>query len=272
MFNRVVTVEFIAANGQIKRLEGIDVRFNVKKYMGQVMNEANIEIWNLPQEDIEYLTTFTSQWIAINQRKRIRISAGYKDTNIGLLFDGDIVEALPSVPPDVCLRCKARSGAYGNSTIISKSITNPVSVKDVFKQASQWTGLTINDYTTTNRKLDSFFYTGSATQLINQINNIPDIIAYEDDGALCIVDKAKPDIKKGIRLVNKDSGMIGIPQPDALGVKVRLLLDPNIRIGQQIKVESIAIPACNGIYTIYELEHSGELRGSDFYTEITARR
>lgn len=272
MFDRVVTVEFIAANGQLKRLEGIDVRFDVKKYMGAVMNEGNVEIWNLPQEDVEYLTTFTSQWIAINQRKRIRIIAGYKDTNVGLLFDGDIIEALPTVPPDVCLRCKARSGAYGNSTMISKSITRQISVKDMLKQAGQWTGLKINDFTTTTRKIDGFYYTGSATQLINQINNIPDIIAYEEDGSLCVVDKKNPDIQKGIRLINSSSGMIGIPQPDALGVKVRILLDPNIRLGQQIKVESSTIPACNGIYTIYELEHKGELRGSEFYTDITARR
>lgn len=272
MFDRICYIEFITANGQMKRLEGIDVNFSVKKYMGAVMNEATIRIYNLAKEDIEYLTTFTSQWIAINQRKRIRIFAGYKDTNVGLIFDGDIVEALPSSPPDIVLNCKALSGYYNNLSVISKSVTEQISVKDLLKQVSSWTGLTVNDYTKTTRTISGFYHTGSITQIIDQLNNIPDIIAYEDDGALCVVDSNNVNINKERRKITKDSGMIDIPQPDAIGIKVKVLLDANIKIGQQIEVESSAIPACNGVYTIYELEHQGELRGSNFYTLITARR
>lgn len=272
MFNRICYVEFITANGQAKRLDGIDIQFQVEKHLGAVMNEANITIYNLTREDIEYLTTFTSQWIAYQQRKRIRIFAGYEDTSVGLIFDGDIVEALPSMPPDIALRCKARSGAYNNSTMISKSITEPIAVKDLLQQAGSWTGLTINDHTTTDKKVNGFYYTGSVTQLIGQLNDIPDIIAYEDDGTLWVVDKKDTNTGMQMRVINKDSGMIDIPQPNALGINVKMLLDPAIKLGQQIKVESSLIPACNGIYTIYELKHSGHLRGNEFYTDITARR
>lgn len=272
MFDRVAYVEFITANGEMKRLQGIDLRFSIHKYMGVTMNEANIELYNLAKSDIEYLTTFTSQFIAYEKRKRIRIFGGYKDTNVGLLFDGDITEAIPSAPPDIVLRCKAMTGHYGNSTIISKSITEQISVKDMLKQASEWIGEEINDYTTTDRKINGFYYTGAATQLINQINNIPDITCYEDDGALCVVDTKEPNIGKEVRKINSSSGMIGIPQPDAMGITTTILLDPNIRLGQTIDVTTTAIPAANGQYWIYELTHKGQLRGSDFYTEIKARR
>jgi hypothetical protein len=272
MFNRVCYVEFITANGQAKRLNGIDIQFRIDKHMGAVMNEANVIIYNLTREDIEYLTTFTSQWIAYQQRKRIRIFAGYTDTSVGLIFDGDIIEALPSMPPDIALRCKARSGAYNNSTMISKSVTEPIAVKDLLQQASSWTGLTINDKTTTDKKVNGFYYTGSATQLISQLNDIPNIIVYEDDNALWAVDKTNTNIGLQTRIINKHSGMVDIPQPNALGIKVTVLLDPTIKLGQKIKVESSLIPACNGIYTVYELSHTGHLRGNDFYTEITARR
>ena len=272
MFDRVVYVEFITASGEMKRLEGIDVKFSISKYMGVVMNEATIDIYNLAKEDIEYLTTFTSQFIAYDKRKRIRIFGGYKDTSVGLLFDGDIVEAIPTSPPDIILRCKAMTGHYGNSTIISKSITQPITVKDLLKQASGWIGRDINDYTTSNKKIDGFYYTGAETQLIGQINNIPDITCFEDDGALTVVDSKNPNIQKGTRLINSSSGMIDIPQPDALGIKVKILLDPDIRLGQTIKIESSSIPACNGLYWIYEFSHRGHLRGTEFYTEISARR
>lgn len=272
MFNRVAYVEFITASGEMKRLEGIDLKFSISKYMGVVMNEATIDIYNLAKEDIEYLTTFTSQFIAYEKRKRIRIFGGYKDTSVGLLFDGDIVEALPTTPPDIILRCKAMTGHYGNSTIISKSITQPISVKDTLKQCSEWVGKEINDFSTTDRKIDGFYFTGASTQLIGQINNIPDITCFEDDGEIIVVDSKNPDIQKGVKLINSSSGMIDIPQPDALGIKVKILLDPDIKLGQTIKIESSLIPACNGQYWIYEFTHRGHLRGSEFYTELSARR
>lgn len=272
MFNRICYVEFITANGQAKRLDGIDIQFSIEKHMGAVMNEANVTIYNLTREDIEYLTTFTSQWIAYQQRKRLRIFAGYTDTSVGLIFDGDIIEALPSMPPDIALRCKARSGAYNNSTMISKSVTEPITTKDLLKQVGSWTGLTVNDHTTTDRKIGGFYYTGSATQLIGQLNDIPDIIAYEDDGSLWVVDKKNTDIGLQMRVINKNSGMIDIPQPNATGIEVKILLDPAIKLGQKIKVESDLIPAVNGVYTIYELKYTGHLRGNEFYTDITARR
>ena len=224
MFDRVLYVEFVTASGEIKRLEGIDVKFSIHKYMGVVMNEANIELYNLAKEDVEYLTTFTSQFIAYEKRKRIRIFGGYKNTSVALLFDGDITEAIPSTPPDICLRCKAMTGHYGNSTIISKSITQPIAVKDMLKQASGWIGKEIKDFTTTDKKINGFYYTGAATQLIGQINNIPNITCYEDDEAICVVDSKSPNIDKEIRKINSSSGMIGIPQPDALGIKVNILL------------------------------------------------
>lgn len=272
MFDRVAYVEFITASGEMKRLEGIDVKFSISKYMGVVMNEAIIDIYNLAKEDIEYLTTFTSQFIAYDKRKRIRIFGGYKDTSVGLLFDGDIVEALPTTPPDIILRCKAMTGHYGNSTIISKSITKTIPVKDAVKQASEWMGKELNDFSTTDRKIDGFYFTGASTQLIGQINNIPDITCFEDDGALTVVDSKNPNINKEIKKISSSSGMINIPQPDALGIKVKILLDPTISLGQTIQIESSSIPACNGQYWIYEFTHRGHLRGSEFYTEISARR
>ena len=272
MFNRICYIEFITANGQAKRLDGIDVQFDISKHLGSVMNEANVTIYNLTREDIEYLTTFTSQWIAYKQRKRLRVFAGYSDTSVGLIFDGDIIEAFPSAPPDIALRCKARSGAYNNSTMISKSITEPTTAKDLFKQVESWTGLTVKDNTTTDKKVGGFYYTGSVTQLIGQLNDIPNVTAYEDDGSLCLVDSNNIDIGVETRLINKNSGMIDIPQPNAMGITVKILLDPAIKLGQRIKIESSMIPACNGVYTIYELKHRGHLRGTEFYTEITARR
>ena len=126
MKHRKIIVEFKTPAGD-KRLDGIEVKFSVDKLMSAVMNKASIEICNLAQEDIEYLTTYTSQFIAINERKRIRIFAGYEEDGVSLIFDGDVVEGMPTNPPDRWIRMKALSGYYSNKEPVSKTLNGCVS-------------------------------------------------------------------------------------------------------------------------------------------------
>ena len=58
---------------------------------------------------------------------------------------------------------------------------------------------------------------------------------------------------------------------DLFGVKFRVLLDPSLKCGQPVRLESAQIPAANGVYYIYSLTHRGELRAEPFYTELSCR-
>ena len=87
-----------------------------------------------------------------------------------------------------------------------------------------------------------------------------------------VQDKGQPRIDVGIRHIDETSGLIGVPKPDAIGIECQILLDNSIKIGQRIYIESKIIPSANGEYYVYELKHSGDLRGNEFYTEIKARR
>lgn len=103
LFNakRIITTEF-AVRGGLKRFENISCKFRIEKYMGAVMNKANIDIANLAREDVEYLTTYTSYALAVQQRKRIRISAGYEGQDVALL--------LTATFPKLCRPCRRMSG------------------------------------------------------------------------------------------------------------------------------------------------------------------
>lgn len=271
MKNRKIIVQFQTPAG-LKELDGIEVKFSVEKLASAVMNQADIDICNLTKDDIEYLTTYTSQFIAINQRKRIRIFAGYEDTGVSLIFDGDIVEALPTNPPDVWLRCKALSGYYNAKTPLSTVISGTHSIKEICASVAGFLELSLNYMATCTKTISDFEFTGGKTRLIKELNEICDILVYEDDGVLVVQDKGQPRIDVGIRRIDETSGMIGIPKPDAIGIECKILLDNSIKIGQKIYIESTSIPAASGEYCIYELKHSGDLRGNEFYTEIKARR
>ncbi len=269
MRKRKVIIEFKTPAGD-KRLDGIEVKFSVEKLMSAVMNKASIDICNLSSKDIEYLTTYTSEFIAINERKRIRLFAGYDDS-VALIFDGDIVEAKPTAPPDKWLRCKALSGYYANKDVVSRSMIGDVSIQEVFADASNVLGLSLNYESSESKKISNFSFTGDKRKIIKELSQLGNIDVFEDDGVLNVLDKGQP--KKGFtRYISESSGLIGVPRPDPIGIELDLLLDNSLEIGQKVYLNSLTYPSCNGEYYIYELKHAGDLRGTEFYTTIKARR
>lgn len=271
MKNRRIIIQFDTPQG-LKELDGIEVKFSVEKLASAVMNKADIDICNLATEDIEYLTSYTSQFIEIAKHKRVRIFAGYEDTGISLIFDGDIVEALPTLGPDRWLKCKALSGYYNARTPISTVVQGTQPIKNVCAAVAGFLNLSLNYMATSTKTISDFEYTGGKTKAIKELNELGDIVAYEDDGVLVVQDIGQPRTDIGIRRIDETSGLIGIPKPDAIGVECKVLLDNTLKIGQKIYLESLVIPASCGEYYIYEMKHSGDLRGNEFYTEIKARR
>lgn len=275
---RKVIIQFLTASGEFKELDGIEVRFDVAKFMSSVMNKATIDICNLARSDIEFLTTYTSQYVAINQRKRIRLLAGYADTGTGaaLIFDGDIIEARPTNPPDIWLHCQALSGYYNNKDNISYSYIGETPATDIIKDTADKLELSLVDGTIKAaeniKKLVNWEFTGPKTQIISELNQIGDYEIFEDDGKLIVTDYNSPRYDIDEVFIDESRGMIGIPNPDAVGVSLRVLLDNTLKIKQRIYLQSDAIPSASGRYWIYEMHHKGDLRGNDFYTDIKARR
>lgn len=273
MQKRIITTEFVTRGG-MKRFENISSKFRIEKFMGAVMNEATIDIANLAREDVEFLTTYTSYALAVQQRKRIRISAGYEGENVALLFDGDISEALPTTPPDVWLKCKAISGFYNNQTLMTKSIDSPTSVKQLGLNIANALGLELDWRASSQKTIGSFNFIGGGTKLIDEFNRMGNFIAYEDDGKLIVVDSINKaeKIADTAKFLSEESGLLDMPKPNALGLSAKMLLDPRVTCGSYVKLESKRIPAANGFYWVYKLAHEGSLREEPFYTTIESRR
>lgn len=271
-YNRKVIVEFITPAGA-KQLDGIDVKFKVDMPMSAVMVKADVSICNLTRSDIEYLTTYTSQWIALQQRKRIRVFAGYADAlPLQLIFDGDIIEAIPTQPPDIWLNCKAQSGNYGSTQMFSKSILVPTEIKTVFGQAAGWMEMPLDWKATSTKTIKSFDFSGSRTKLIDRLCDLDDIIVFEENGTLVAVDKKAPVRDGVIREISEQTGMVGVPKIDYIGIEATVFLDTRIKRGDTVHLTSVRVPAASGLYYVYNVCHQGHLRGTDFYTTIKARR
>ena len=274
---RVLFVEIETINPEnkkrmLKQIEGLAIKGKVSRKGGSTQAEAQISIANLPQEDIEFLTTYTSPYMKPKTKKLIRIYAGSTQTGWGQIFSGDIEEAIPNDIPDTWFNIKAKSLFYANRTPLSFGVTN-ITAKDLAQSISKELNLNFDWQATSQKSFDQFQHTGSKTGLIKQFNKLDDVTMYEDNGVLHVVDKVtnKPTNDKGVKLITKDTGMIGIPEPDQYGVKVKCLLDASLNISKWIKVESVKLPTINGYYQIFDLDFDFANREQSFYCNIYAK-
>lgn len=92
--------------------------------------------------------------------------------------------------------------------------------------------------------------------------------------------------------INSQTGMVGIPESTDNGVFVRMLLNPLVKIGNSLQINDRDInqtvikeqmfpnynsppsffattPPGDGIYRVMVVEHSGDTRGGEYYTDVT---
>lgn len=255
----------------MKNLNGLAIRGRVCRRMGSVGSDARVAVANLSTEDLEYLTTYVSPYINPDIRKKINIYAGYEETGYGRIFAGDIYKALPDGMPDTWLNIEARSLYFEQRTPLSYG-TGEVTTQTLAQSIATEMGMTLVWDATEVKTIDDFNFSGSTGDLIKEYNQLSDVVLFEDNGQLKAVDRNPSSSGRTMKLITKDTGMIGLPEPDQFGVKVRCLLDPSIACGDWVRVESVKIPALNGEYQIYTIDYDFSSREQAFYCDIYARK
>jgi hypothetical protein len=271
MQNRRVCYIEVETNGKLmKKLDGLAIKGRVSRKMGSVFSEARLSVANLTKDDVEFLTTYTSPYMNPSVRKKINIYAGYENTGYGQIFTGEIYKALPNGMPDTWLDIEAKSLYYEQRTPLSYGVNN-ITTKELAQSVATQLNLTLDWLASEVKTLDSFNFAGSQAELIKEFNQLTDAMMFEDNGILKVVDRASKTTNGKIKLINVHTGMIGLPEPDQFGIKVKCLLDPSLSCGSWIKVESIKLPALNGQYQIYTLDFDFANRESAFYCDIYAK-
>lgn len=270
---RICFVEVECINNgvkQLKRLDGLAIKGTVSRKAGTVQSEANIQIANLNQSTIEYLTTYTTPYFNPKMRKKINIYAGYDRTGWGKIFSGEIIEALPQDLPDIWLQIKAKSLYYQQRVPISYSVGN-ILLKELAQSIANQLNLPL-DYRATNQKtIDNFDLIGSKGDLIKEFNKLEDVIMFEDNGILRVIDKKNAVPSEKIKIVSLETGLIGDFEPDQYGIKFKTLLDPSDYCGKWVQTKSKKLPGTNGNYQIYTIDFDFASREQQFFSKIYAR-
>lgn len=239
----------IEVNGQMQFYEGAAATAKIVKTADGKQNSCQITLDNLLLETIDYLVTETSPWNPNQKPKLTTIMAGRQSTGVETIYTGDITQAMPSMPPDRRLTMKALTQNGAKYKWASRSSPKTTQLSDLCKGVADDYGLSLR-FEAKDKTVANYVYNGPVGKQIQKLEQVGDVDCFIDDDFLVVKDLGK-GMKGEVRVISAATGMIGVPVPDDKGIKVRMLFDPTIKLGDQIEIRSEVDKSVNGQYVIY---------------------
>jgi hypothetical protein len=261
----------IEIDGQLKVFESpLWIESAGTKYANPIQNEAEIRIGNLSKADRDYLLTETSPFNKNATPKKIILEAGRVSTGTSIIYEGDITACKPTQPPDIILSLKSQTGQFLKGQIVSSEQPGSVSLSRLAQQVANDLGLSLR-FEAKDKNIANYSFTGGTLKQVDKLGSVGAVSAYVDDNELVVKDIDLP--LQGVqRILNEQSGMIGIPEITEQGVKVTMLLDNQTKLGGALKIDSVIYPTINGQYVIYKLGWVISSRDVPFYWVAEAKR
>ena len=246
------------------------VRVAGVKYASPVQNECTAVISGLSQETRDYILTETSPFNDNRTPKRLIVDVGRVSYGLFRMFIGDIVSAEPSSPPDLDLTIKAKTESAQAGNVISTSGGPSTRLSALTQRVASDLELS-PIFQAQDKNIANYTHTGSALAQVQRLASAGYVNAYIDDKSLIVKDNNTP-LSGRLRILNKDSGMVGIPKGDESGVKVQFLIDPDAAIGGALRIDSKLNKSLNGDYIIEQLAFEAASHDVPFFYTAIAKR
>lgn len=267
---RIVKVS-IEVNGQLKTYSSpLAITVNGTKYANALQNEAEITLTNLDKATQDYLLTETSPYNANRTPKTVTVEAGRVSYGTAVIYTGNIVTASVSQPPDIGVTLKCLTGNFVKGSVISRSQPGQATLSQISAAIAQDQG-TILNFQATDKNIGNYQFSGAAPNQIALLNTFGNINAFVDNNVLYVKDGGIP-LTGVLRVLNAETGMIGIPEFTEWGIKVKFLIDNRTSLGGALKITSVQYPSINGTYVIYKLGFQIASRDIPFYYIAEAAR
>ena len=268
-------------------LEITDLRFSfiVELSLVGFPNMATIKIYNLKKSNRNLIQ---------EEFTKIFLYAGYQG-NVPLLFSGNIVNVTHEKEgPDwiTTLFCGDGIKTINESTInktLPAGATTESLLDELIGQMDDVTkGVTegLKDCLTGKRSLlRSIVLAGNVKDWLNKLSENCGFDYSINNDVLETTTKGKPLNDEPPVIITQANGMLGSPELTEVGLKVRSLLLPQLKLGRRIEIQSISskinignlifrkIPPTigEGVYRIDKITHAGDTRENDWFTDIDGR-
>lgn len=291
LYLRKVIVEIYPASGQGKRIENLRVKFKCEKNNESHPNTAEIEIYNLAEETRSMLEA---------KNTRVALSIGYlgldsqnqgskpgPKSNVEIVFIGDVSKAAHKKPTHKDDHGKGEKGPISEKLGKGREGQDIITKIHVADGENKFRNARLDKGYPPNTKLKQVF-----TDVINTLElgkgaqiGIPDMniangltlsgLARDHLNILTEAHKLEWSIQdetiqvipqnkgttESIVLLSPESGLVGIPEKTDKGVEFKSLIQPKLRPGRLVKIESRFV---KGTFKIRKVNHNGDSNKGTF--------
>lgn len=240
--------------GNTKIIEGLATEVEIQKNGLPEKNTAKVKIYNLKMDDMQKMTFLAFRPLQ-KRKNKILIEAGIAGQELGIVFKGDINSAAPDFNdvPDVSFTIEAMTAGWSYQLADSPtSIDGEQDAATLIEQFAKEAGFAfVNNNVSATVKNTT--YNGSPVQKAQQCAAEINVELLIDDETFTIQPWGTP--RGDAVLLSAASGMVGYPTFTQDGVKAKSFFNPKLKLGGQVKIESI-VPKANGYWKLTKLTHS----------------
>lgn len=266
---RVIRVGIEIA-GRINWYDGLRVKASGTKYANPLQNDCSLTISGLSMAVRDRLLTDTSPYNPSPTPRRLIIDAGRESYGTFRLFIGDITSAEPGPPPDVDLVIKAKTENAQAMNVAAVSFGASARVSSIAQQVAKEIGVGLL-FEAADKNVANWSFTGPALKLVRRLEEMGGVRAFIDDDLLIVKD-AGSVIRGAVRVLNLDSGLVGIPKATEKGLDVTFLIDRETKLGGMLRLDSRMNKALNGDYSIDQLKFDVASHEDSFFYQAQCTR
>lgn len=257
-------------HGRLQMYEGLNISVSGTKFADPLQNEATIIIGGLNPDTRNYILTEASPFAKREKPARVTVEVGRESSGLFLLYTGDIVSAEIGLPPDLELTIKAKTNNANGAKVVVAPGREKVKLSLLSREVADNNGLGLL-FQALDKFIGNYSFTGAASRQIYDLQRAGEVQAYVDDETLVVKDRDQA-LTGRRRILNANSGMIGLPRATEEGVDVTYLIDGESLLGGQLTVDSKLNPALSGDYVVEQLKFDARTHSDEFFYIASCRR
>lgn len=231
------------------------VEFEINRASASSSQTATFRIYNLAKQTRDQIQ---KDWFNIADIRALQFQAGYKDENLSMLFNGTVKQAQSyRRGTNVITEIQGWDGASAMSNGYTlRSITSGIVFSDLLKMLAQDLpglkgGPIVGRFPGVTKRGSVF--AGNTWSYILQLS---EGLAIIDNNQLKVLNQDEV-IAAEVPVITQESGLLESPVRANAMIKVPILFEPRLIVGQIVELRSSVNPIYNGAYKVMGFVHRG---------------
>ena len=234
-------------------IEDLGCKGSITRNLFSDSNRLNLDVYNLSRttRDKIYLAPYTPY----ENRHMVRLEAGYGENNLSQLFFGMAMEIYTSRPggsTEIITHIEACCMDLFNMS--STTFAAGTDKRDAIKSlANSFPNVSLNSLGAVSGTFQT--PTTFCGNTLEQINKISGGYAFIDGDELnvCLSNEC---VDAPVPVISSDTALLDTPIRKGFQYEVKMRMQPQLQVGQLLKIESQIVPSFNGQYKVIGFTHS----------------